>query len=158
MGSGWNGGSLMGRSLIRGERGFTLLELLVTLLLAVLITGLVAPEFRKSIAGMRLRQESREVAAFLRQARGRAITRASIVELVIDPEQHTITATPDEPQYRTDELVDMQLPDRDLPFGSRLRIVFYPDGSSSGGAFLLAAGGKSYAITVDWMTGRIGIS
>lgn len=144
--------------LMRGERGFTLLELLVTLLLAVLITSLVVPEFRKSVAGMQLRRESREVGAFLKQARGRAITRASVVELVIDPESHTISAAPDDPQYRTDETVELLLPDPGMPSGSRLRIVFYPDGSSSGGAFVLATGGKSYEISVDWMTGRIGVT
>ena len=35
------------------------------------------------------------------------------------------------------------------------RIVFFPDGASTGGKVTLAAGGKSYQITIDWFTGRV---
>jgi hypothetical protein len=45
-----------------------------------------------------------------------------------------------------------------LPAGETLtqsQVVFMPDGGSSGGAMMLAAGSRQIAISVNWLTGRV---
>ncbi len=45
-----------------------------------------------------------------------------------------------------------------LPTGEALsaaQVVFMPDGGSTGGTILLAAGARRVAVTVNWLTGRV---
>jgi len=139
----------------RRVRGFTLLELLVTLFIAALVVGLAAPRFQNSVAGMRLRGESREVAALLRQSRSLAIARAEPVELIVDPEAGVIRYASDIALYTPSASIELRLPGEGLPAGTALRIRFYPDGTSSGGRFAMAANERVYEISVDWLTGRV---
>jgi len=138
------------------QRGFTLLELLVTLLIASLLVGLAAPRFQKSVTAMQLRQESREVATVLRRTRGLAIARAAAVEVLVDPQAGSISTGSDDPLYLAPDDVALVLPGSAVPADAKLRIGFYPDGSSTGGQFRLTAGDREYGIVVDWLTGRVG--
>ena len=37
-------------------------------------------------------------------------------------------------------------------------ILFAKDGSASGGAFLVAVGGRGRVVRVDWLTGRVSVA
>ena len=57
-----------------GARGFTLIELIVTLLVVAVAIGLVAPAIGRSTEGVRARAEVAGFSATLRHAREQAIT------------------------------------------------------------------------------------
>ena len=118
------------------ERGFTLIELLVVLTIMALVTIVALPHFR-SPGEPGLRQVGRDVAAELRTTRLQAMRTGRITELGGD-----------------------SLGPR-LPSGFTIkgdRVVFYPDGRSSGGALELADAGSTTEIAVDWLTGAVQVT
>jgi len=136
---------------VTGNRGFTLLELLVVLTILVLLAGawpLAAP---KLFPTQQLRNEVQILVGHLRAARTTA--RASGSEQRIDLLSSGTS-------YRTAAETHA------LPAGLSLRIggsaktasaggvVFYPDGSSTGGTLELARPHRLVAIRVGRLTGR----
>lgn len=135
-------------------RGFSLLELIVTLFVVALATGLVVPAVGRSTEMLRGRAEVARVSAMFRHARSQAITTQRAYAVVIDPGERraSIVAAPAEV---------LQV----YPFGPEVEIVanpptslvvrFEPNGVSNGGEFRLTRGHVQYRITVDPLTGRV---
>src|SRR2546425_11147002 len=67
------------------SKGFTLLELIVTLLVVAVAVGLVAPAIGRSTETVRARAEVAGFAATLRRAREQAITKRQQHTVVVDP-------------------------------------------------------------------------
>lgn len=156
---------------MRMERGFTLLELMVVLVLASLMLSLVVPRFAAVLPGVELKSYTQKTAALLRQLRSQAMAESRLVALRVDTEAHALRLS-----NRTEPLdlpVDIELTLNDdgaLALGNEIvvpptegdpesgpSIRFYPDGSSSGGTVVLAGSGGRYEIDVDWLTGRVRI-
>ena len=68
----------------RRERGFTLLELILVMLLASLILGLVTVFFSNTVPSARLGATGRDLSAFIRQTRYLAQNRGEDLVLQID--------------------------------------------------------------------------
>lgn len=66
------------------RRGFTLLELIVTLFILSLATALVAPAFNRQFGSLRLKAAARDIATLCRFARSQAIARQGVLEVVLD--------------------------------------------------------------------------
>src|SRR2546422_3729032 len=66
------------------SRGFTLLELIITLLVVAVAVGLVAPTIGRSTEGMRARAEVAGFSATLRHAREQAITTRQAHTVVVN--------------------------------------------------------------------------
>ena len=118
------------------ERGFTLLELLVVLTIMALVTVIALPHFRDP-REPGLRQVGRDIAGELRTTRLQAMRTGKITGLAAD-----------------------SLGPR-LPSGFHIKgdkVVFYPDGRSSGGSFELADPTSSAKIAVDWLTGTVAVT
>lgn len=141
----------------RRERGFTLLELLVVLTVLALLVAVVPPLLSGAIPGAELRTATREVAAALRYARSRAITRGEDTTFHLDVKSR---------RYRISGVRrDFGLPsDLDIsvygaasasPDDSTGGIRFFPDGSSTGGRIKVASAGRAYHVDVDWLLGRV---
>lgn len=123
--------------LSKAEQGFTLLEMLVTIAvmgLALLLIAYYAQPHSKRLEAERAAQN---VAASMRQDRGLAIATGQPVRFTLPPLPGWLRVT-------------AELPAKGL--------VFEPDGSSSGGAVLLAAPGMRSLISADWLTGRVSIN
>ena len=58
-----------------GTRGFTLIELMVTIAVAAILASLAAPSFRQFIASQRIKNASFDVVSALSLARSEAVTR-----------------------------------------------------------------------------------
>lgn len=139
------------------NNGFTLLELLVVITLLALVSTLVGINFG---GGDRANLDSiaRTLVTDLRYARSRAMVGNADTALVLDPGSGTY--------YSHAAKIDRPLPDsvsveltvdmRDTD-GTRGRIVFYPDGSSSGGKVRLSRNGRSLEITTAWLNGYVSI-
>lgn len=138
--------------------GFTLVELMVVLGLLALVYALVAPSVNNAMGIGQARVASRELLAALREARALAIAESREVRFVVDG----VSASYGVGQARAPIPFGFELAS-DVPASRRLTqriaaIDFFPDGSSTGGAVVLAQrGGQRTTISVDWLTGHVGV-
>ncbi|MGQ7960122.1 GspH/FimT family pseudopilin [Pseudomonas sp. SP16.1] len=146
-----------------GGRGFTLLELLVVLVIASLAISLVGPAFQRLLPGLSLEAESRKLAALLRHARSQAILSGAPVAISQDAETGGLLLSYREQPYVLPEGFSLTLAtgpgkaegEAGLDLGVT-QILFYPRGDSSGGSLSLALDdGRSEAVSVDWLSGRV---
>ena len=144
----------MGQRAEVGARGFTLLELLVTLFLIALALGLVAPAISRSTEVVRARAEVAAFSAALRHAREQAITARERRTVVVDAATHRLVIRAGDDTVALARTLPRRLTVEALsPTG--LAVRFEPYGTSSGGAFRLTSGGVSYRVSVDALTGRV---
>ena len=142
-----------------GERGVTLLELLVVLMLMALIAGIAIPMFGGGVSSSDLKSAAREVAAGLRFARDQAIAQRAESLLELNLQGRTFRVPPDPRTHRLPERLELKLytAQRDLVDEKIGAIRFFPDGGSNGGRVTLASGERKYDVDVDWLTGRVSI-
>jgi prepilin-type N-terminal cleavage/methylation domain-containing protein len=135
-------------------RGFTLLELIVTVFVVALAVGLVAPVVGRSTETLRGRSEIARFSAMLRHAREQAITTRQGHAVVIDPATHRATIV-----AGRDEVMQTRALPPELGIEARppeaLTVRFEPSGVSTGGDFELRTGRTRYRVTVDALTGRV---
>lgn len=137
-----------------GVRGFTLLELLVTLGLIALAVALVMPAIGRSTQAVRARAEIAGFSAVLRNAREQAIITRQPHRVVVEPGARRVTVLAgDGGIYLTRVLSERVTIEAGA--GSAKIVRFEPEGSSSGGEFHLASGNSRYRVTVDQVTGRV---
>lgn len=156
----WAAGSSHRSIHSHSQRGYTLLELLVVLVIATLLLGLVVPRFFAALPGVELKTSVQQIAALLRQARSQAIAENREVIVVYDPEQRGIRLQDSSRLLRWSESVQMNWqPGGRMLFEEQEKgISFFPDGSSSGGVAGLKTKSQQYQITIQWLTGRVVIN
>ncbi len=139
--------------------GFTLLELLVALALALLLLGLVPPLLSAALPGVTLQSAARELAAGLRMARNLAITRQRSTALQFDLESRRYRIEGRSRHRSIPRGVEIELltARSELATERRAGIRFFSDGGSTGGRVTLHRGRRALAIDVDWLTGGIRI-
>jgi general secretion pathway protein H len=142
------------------SRGFTLLELLIVLFLMGLAYGLAAPMVGSGAVTLELKSTTRQLAAGLRKARGNAIARRDDATLTVDVEQRRFSLSGDSKIYPLPKSIDINLftaqsEQLEEKVGN---IRFFPDGTSTGGRITLTAGGSSFAVDIDWLTGKVVIT
>lgn len=119
--------------------GFTLIEVLAVLIIVALALMVVAPRFRAQ-HGPGIRTAAMGLAEGLRALRGDAIAHARI------------------------EPVDLRQLRTRLRFRGSITLadggglVFFPDGTSTGGRVILKLGRDTLPLEVDWLTGRVSIA
>jgi prepilin-type N-terminal cleavage/methylation domain-containing protein len=147
----------MGRGeALNDERGFTLLELIVALLVIALAVGLALPAIGRSTESLRVRAEVAGFSAMLRHARERAIVTQRAQAVVVDPGSHRVSRIAGGPdgEVRESRVLSERLTiDADPP--PALTVRFEPQGGSSGADFRLSSGNVVYRVTVDALTGRV---
>ena len=136
------------------KRGFTLIELAVTLFVLALGVAVAAPSLARGVDTVRARAETAGIATFLRAAREQAITHNRPYEVRVKTEEGVI-------ELRTGETV---LASRRLALGVRVitdpptsrTVTFLPQGLSSGARLVVEGPGRrAYLVTVDALTGRV---
>lgn len=144
----------MGHRAPVGPAGFTLLELVVTLLVLAVAAALVGPVVGRSVDTVRARAEVAGFAAMLRHAREQAIAAARPHTLVVEPlaRRVRIVADPEDEVASRPLAPDLRVEAEPAP---ALRVRFEPHGASTGGAFRLTTGGVRYRVSVDPLTGRV---
>lgn len=140
----------------RGDRGFTLVELILVVFVIALVAGLALPAVGRGVETLRLRAEVAAFSGFLRYAREQAITRHEAQEVRVNPDAHLLTlAAAGTELPRASRRLSPRIAIRaESPTG--LSITFSPRGLSSGGSFrLVGADGRAYRVRVDPLTGRV---
>jgi general secretion pathway protein H len=157
------------------NRGFTLLELVIVLILLSLSVSLVAPAFSRFSKAIELKVAVKKVSAILRYYRSEAVQKGKVYQVLFNPDLREVRGQsvesaedqegnekPGEPgwqkKYALPEGVQMkevkvsspQYP-ADLPV-----IEFYPSGGSNGGSILLERPDhQGYRIKVHFITGMV---
>jgi general secretion pathway protein H len=126
----------------RNHAGFTLLEMVVTIAVMAMIAGLVLARQPLHSIGLNADATVRALTNGLRLARSRAIAQDRPVAVVT-------AAT----GFSVDGGAPWMLPAQEAL--SATQVVFTPDGGSTGGTILLAAGQRQIAVEVNWLTGRV---
>lgn len=140
------------------QRGFTLIELMLVIVLIAMAYVLVPRYLFSGVSGADLKASSRDIAAGLRMARAEAVTSRRDTSLVLDLDKRNFTVAGGTRQLP--EAVELKL------FTAQSEIVnerqgairFFPDGSSTGGRITVASGERKYEVDVDWLTGRVSIA
>jgi len=135
-------------------RGFTLLELIVTLVVIAVAAGLVAPAIGRSTESLRVRAEVAGFSATFRHAREQAITMRQTFTVQVNLTNRLLTVTTGEDEVRWTRALSQRVELRADTPGS-LAVRFEPQGTSSGGEFHLMSGKIVYRVTVDAVTGRV---
>lgn len=131
------------------ELGFTLIEALVVVAVAALIAGIGFPRIEQSLSAWRMQASAVAVEAALEDARAHALrtgapVRISFMRDTGDYRRPGVAAGRLQPSVRFGEGSD--------------QILFFGDGSSSGGRILIEAGsGRRAIISVSSDTGLIGL-
>ena len=141
----------------RSEKGFTLLELMVVLVIGVMLFSLVPPLLSGVGLTTELRGAGRQLVAGLRSARSQAIARQSEAVLAIDLEERYFGVTGNPRRYPLPKAVALELftAESERLDDSAGAIRFFPDGSSTGGRITLSDERIAYEVDVDWLTGRV---
>lgn len=143
------------------ERGFTLLELMVVLVIIALMMAVIPPLLSGVGLTSQVRGAARELAAGLRMARSEAVLKQRPATLTVDLEQRdfTVSGRPGKVALPASRSVVIRLytAQSELIDSRRGNIRFFPDGSSTGGHVALVEGQIEYRVNVDWLTGRVSL-
>jgi len=139
------------------KNGFTLLEILVVITIIALMTTIVGLNMRGK-QGADLDSVGRTLVADLRYVRSKALVGSADSALTFEVASRKY--------FTRDATIDRSLPqeisiavtidERDIG-GTRGRIVFYPDGSSSGGKIRLIKNGRQLEVVTTWLNGYVSL-
>ena len=137
------------------QAGFSLFELLAVIAVLALLTAIAVPRFGAPSSRISLETEARTLHDVLELAAASALATRRPVPVDFDLEKMSA---------RSGSAVTIF--DRSIAVRARFaagaggeegaaRIVFLPDGTSSGGTIELARGARRIAVEVDWLSSRV---
>lgn len=137
--------------------GFTLIELIVALAVVGVLLAVVPVAIDRAGESLGYRAAVQGVVASLRQARHAAMASGAPAAFVIAPAARRYGVEGQPSESISDRLEVSATTAAALAREQGVqRIVFMPDGSSSGGSVqILRASGQGVRLRVDWLLGRI---
>jgi len=145
------------------NKGFTLIEIMVVLAISTALLVFVVPSLYRSIAATDIPNATKELVLALRLSQSQAINSTKPASLVLNVKKRHYQLSHKSKKYQLPKQIELS-----LLTGSTLlqqgmeddegAIIFYPDGSSTGGQIILKKDQKSQQIDIDWLTGEVSIS
>ncbi len=129
--------------------------MLVVLVVLGLMVGLVVARGPQRSTALQMRAAVSTMVAELRNTRARAIAGNTRLVLGFDPKRHLYQAQGEAARTLPPELAFSVVGRSDA---GGPEISFAPDGSSSGGRILFAAGSRRRLVDVSWLTGRVSVT
>lgn len=137
------------------QQGFSLLELMIVLVLAGLLSGVVATNMSR---GPVLRKAVHDVSSSLRHARNLALIqhRSIVWKINLVKKSYGFKAlNTKQLDHDLSIQVDSAATENTQPNMAGIR--FFPDGSSTGGKVDIIYKKQRYSINVEWLSGRVSI-
>ena len=137
------------------DQGVSLIEMLVVLAIVAIAYVIAVPSVRGSARGLETRAFAHDLVSHLRAARASAISRGRSVGVSIDVAHRQYTTETDGRVTKLpDDLVLTVTSARQMSREQGVaRLLFFPDGSSSGGRIELQRGSQRLAVAVEWLIG-----
>jgi general secretion pathway protein H len=139
------------------DSGLTLLEMLVVLVIVSLGLAIALTATRNPSRGLELRATAQNLMTQLRTTRAQAIARNVAAGVSFDVSQKRYKSDADVRWYQLAN--DMALTASVAGGLNRAndgrRIVFFADGSSTGGSIRIARGNQWIDVSVEWLTGAV---
>lgn len=159
------------------NKGFSLVEIIVVLVLIGLSVSLVTPSLSRILKTTKLKGASQKISGILRYCRSEAVHKGQVYQIFFDSELREVRVQRMESSERKEESEKKEektfkrtypLPSginmKDVKLASPLypsdfpTIEFYPNGGSNGGSFLLNSEERGgYRINVHFLTGMVSI-
>jgi general secretion pathway protein H len=141
------------------ERGYTLLELLIVLIILGVATAATGQLITHRMPGFQLEASSATVAGILREARSIAIRDNREQRVVVDFGARTLQIGSSGRKHQLSGSVGISLYTAvsELEGKKRGAIRFFPDGTSTGGRVALFADARTSEVIVHWLTGHVEI-
>lgn len=143
------------------ERGVTLIELLIVVVLIAIIAGISFPAVASGLDSLRLRSASDSIVTFLNTALDRAERRQQAVEVWISPQDNALTAVSADAAF--EKRLEVPEPVRIIAVETMTptqnpamprRFLLYPGGAAPRMGIEIANGqGKRRLVTIDPVTG-----
>ena len=140
--------------------GFTLIEVLVVLGILTLLLAIIPPLLPNVISSTKVKTATRDIAASLKLARSQAISQQSEARLTLNVKDKLIHLGEQQKRLELPEGAELLLVTANTEQQSEDEgsILFFPDGSSTGGRIEVAHAQDRFMIDVNWLTGKIKIS
>jgi len=159
------------------NKGFSLIEVTVVLLIISLTIALVAPSLSRFSSTVELKGAAKKVSAILRYYRSEAVNRGKVYHVLFDSDLNEVRIQRvllEEEQGEGEKKEDNVPPQTyTIPKGVHIKevnvestqypsdlptIEFYANGGSNGGAITLDSQGRQgYKIEVDFLTGVVAV-
>lgn len=145
------------------RRGITLIEMLIVVAIIALVAGMSAPSVSAGLDSLRLRSTSDAIIGFLNSALARADTRQQVVEILISPQEGTLTAISGD--HRFQKRLDITSPIKILSVQPALeadaedqnqtrRFLVYPGGAVPKVSIEIGnSEGRKRVVSIDPVTG-----
>jgi len=157
---------LIGSKKIIDQKGFTLIEILLVLVLLTVIIGLVIPNFSSTYNSLQLKRMVQDLGYLMRYAQSRAITKQSLVRLEFDDEQKTywlmqeVKDQEGDIEGSFDRLSGRLGRNYRIPDGIKIQkgeemILFYPDGQIEKQHLSICNDKKCFTISTKAQRGKV---
>lgn len=136
----------------------SLVELLVVLVIVSLAYTLILPSMRNPTRSVSLRVIAQNMSSHLAASRSRSIATNRPLGVTFDVSNHLYRLDTDGRSFVLPRELRLAVTSaRSLSREEQrtARIVFYPDGSSSGGNIRLEQNGQAIDLGVEWLTGQV---
>jgi general secretion pathway protein H len=141
----------------KGQRGFTLLEMVCVLAIIALLAAVLLPFIPRETSRSRLQAYALQAAMLLKADRDAAISRNVSVATLVDAGGRAIRSGASLAAIRIpgDVRFDAVLPQTCKRQAALSTIRFFANGTSCGGSIALTRFDAGYEIRVNWLTGRV---
>ena len=141
----------------KGERGFSLLELILVLMLFGMSALVVLPSLGKGLKSREARQAALGFAAAARELESKARSEGVPQGLVVDRTRNSYRTSADREVVLPANLSIAGVEGGEMLENGLTRFSFYPNGAAFGGRVDFAAGANSIAYSVRFhpLTGRV---
>lgn len=138
------------------NRGFTLLELLLVLVLLGFSSLIVLPSIERGLRGLGVRRSAIQLAATARELHRQALSEGTLRRLIFDPEENSYQPWPGEKIALSSGVRITRIQGGEPMAEGATAFVFFPNGSALGGEVEIAGSrGSGYIVRFAPLSGRV---
>ncbi|MFK8069076.1 MAG: Tfp pilus assembly protein FimT/FimU [Gammaproteobacteria bacterium] len=144
------------RTIRSNQKGFSLLEILVVLIIIGFMVVLIPPRLSGVMASTHAKASARDMVSALRQSRNHAISSQNEQLFKLDLEKKTFTYDQKKIKKLPENLKISLYTAQSEQFSDQIGAIrFFPDGSSTGGRIKLSMNNLHLFIDINWLTGKV---